>query len=398
MARRTLFPKVTTSPTDTLSKVLAQLGSEVGRQRRSEATLDYYKKRDAANAIEKADTKATTKENKFKDEYEDIMMGYIKSGDFRTARIFLGEVDGQPGTYTYDMARNSMVRPENLGMYKSSEDYLKLIKQEETFELKGENLFKQFLSRDPNVDKSDIYGNMLDAVAEGSMTIDEFNKAMNIGKNQPWFKDLGLSTAEMPGGPSADGIQADLKTVGSLVNRYQSDNFYKSAEALTWAQSTYGAQGFSDMMSAEAKNQRVDISTTTKREEFQKEYLKTLWRTQRSSPAAEQLMDDMYVQTIYRGEGKPTLFQILGEGVKPGKSRGQQYFVNAYVGLAIEADPELRGINNRSELIKKLSNKETQQRIVQKVEEYLGPYDTWKAYMSTTDNPNPRFRLKLIED
>ena len=239
---------------------------------------------------------------------------------------------------------------------------------------------------------------MLDAVAEGSMTIDEFNKAMNIGKNQPWFKDLGLSTAEMPGGPSADGIQADLKTVGSLVNRYQSDNFYKSAEALTWAQSTYGAQGFSDMMSAEAKNQRVDISTTTKREEFQKEYLKTLWRTQRSSPAAEQLMDDMYVQTIYRGEGKPTLFQILGEGVKPGKSRGQQYFVNAYVGLAIEADPELRGINNRSELIKKLSNKETQQRIVQKVEEYLGPYDTWKAYMSTTDNPNPRFRLKLIED
>ena len=38
MARRTLFPKVTTSPTDTLSKVLAQLGSEVGRQKRSEAT------------------------------------------------------------------------------------------------------------------------------------------------------------------------------------------------------------------------------------------------------------------------------------------------------------------------------------------------------------------------
>lgn len=392
MARRTLFPKVTTSPTDTLSKVLAQLGSEVGRQKRSEATLDYYKRRDAANAIEKADTKATTKENKFKDEYEDIMMGYIKSKDFRTAKIFLGEVDGQPGTYTYDMARNSMVRPENLALYKSSEDYLKLIKQEETFDLKGENLFKQFLSRDPEVDKTDIYGNMLDAVAEGSMTIDEFNKAMNIGKNQPWFKDLGLSTAEMPGGPSADGIQADLKTVGSLVNRYQSDNFYKPAEAFTWAQSTYTPQGYTKLL------EEADITSSSSDDEKREAFLKNLWRTQRSSPAAEQLMDDMYVQTIYRGEGKPTLFQILGEGVKPGKSRGQQYFVNAYVGLAIEADPELRGINNRSELIQKLSNEETQARIVQKVEEYLGPYDTWKAYMSTTDNPNPRFRLKLIED
>jgi len=392
MSRRTLFPKVTTSPTDTLSKVLAQLGSEVGRQRRAEATLDYYKKRDAADATAKAKDEATKREDKFKDEYEDIMMGYIKSGDFRTARIFLGEVDGQPGTYTYDMARNSMVKPENLGMFKTSEDYLKLIKQEETFELKGENLFKQFLSRDPNVDKSDIYGNMLDAVAEGSMTIDEFNKAMNIGKNQPWFKDLGLSTAEMPGGPSADGIQADLKTVGSLVNRYQSDNFYKPAEAFTWAQSTYGAQGYSDLL------KEAGITSSASDDEKREVFLKNLWRTQRSSPAAEQLMDDMYVQTIYRGEGKPTLFQILGEGVKPGKSRGQQYFVNAYVGLAIEADPELRGINNRSELIKKLSNEETQQRIVQKVEEYLGPYDTWKAYMSTTDNPNPRFRLKLIED
>ena len=392
MSRRTLFPKVTTSPTDTLSKVLAQLGSEVGRQRRAEATLDYYKKRDAADATAKAKDEATKREDKFKDEYEDIMMGYIKSGDFRTARIFLGEVDGQPGTYTYDMARNSMVKPENLGMFKTSEDYLKLIKQEETFELKGENLFKQFLSRDPNVDKSDIYGNMLDAVAEGSMTIDEFNKAMNIGKNQPWFKDLGLSTAEMPGGPSADGIQADLKTVGSLVNRYQSDNFYKPAEAFTWAQSTYGAQGYSDLL------KEAGITSSASDDEKREVFLKNLWRTQRSSPAAEQLMDDMYVQTIYRGEGKPTLFQILGEGVKPGESRGQQYFVNAYVGLAIEADPELRGINNRSELIKKLSNEETQQRIVQKVEEYLGPYDTWKAYMSTTDNPNPRFRLKLIED
>ena len=392
MSRRTLFPKVTTSPTDTLSKVLAQLGSEVGRQRRAEATLDYYKKRDAADATAKAKDEATKREDKFKDEYEDIMMGYIKSGDFRTARIFLGEVDGQPGTYTYDMARNSMVKPENLGMFKTSEDYLKLIKQEETFELKGENLFKQFLSRDPNVDKSDIYGNMLDSVAEGSMTIDEFNKAMNIGKNQPWFKDLGLSTAEMPGGPSADGIQADLKTVGSLVNRYQSDNFYKPAEAFTWAQSTYGAQGYSDLL------KEAGITSSASDDEKREVFLKNLWRTQRSSPAAEQLMDDMYVQTIYRGEGKPTLFQILGEGVKPGKSRGQQYFVNAYVGLAIEADPELRGINNRSELIQKLSNEETHERIVQKVEEYLGPYDTWKAYMSTTDNPNPRFRLKLIED
>ena len=235
MARRTLFPKVTTSPTDTLSKVLAQLGSEVGRQKRTEATLDYYKKRDAAAATSKAKDEATKREDKFKDEYEDIMMGYIKSGDFRTAKIFLGEVDDKPGTYTYDMARASMVKPENLGLYKSSEDYLKLIKQEETFELKGENLFKQFLSRNPEVDKGDIYGNMLDSVAEGSMTIDEFNKALNIGKNQPWFKDLGLSTAEMPGGPSADGIQADLKTVGNLVNRYQSDNFYKPAEAFTWA-------------------------------------------------------------------------------------------------------------------------------------------------------------------
>ena len=392
MARRTLFPKVTTSPTDTLSKVLAQLGSEVGRQKRSEATLDYYKKRDAAAATSKAKDEASKREDKFKDEYEDIMMGYIKSGDFRTARIFLGEVDGQPGTYTYDMARNSMVRPENLGMFKTAEDYLKLLKEEENFELKGESLFKQFLSRNPEVDKSDIYGNMLDAVAEGSMTIDEFNKAMNIGKNQPWFKDLGLSTAEMPGGPSADGIQADLKTVGSLVNRYQSDNFYKPAEAFTWAQSTYTPQGYTKLL------EEAGITSSSSDDERREEFLKNLWRTQRSSPAAEQLMDDMYVQTIYRGEDKPTLFQILGEGVKPGESRGQQYFVNAYVGLAIEADPELRGINNRSELIQKLSNKETQQRIVQKVEEYLGPYDTWKAYMSTTDNPNPRFRLKLIED
>jgi hypothetical protein len=390
MARRTLYPKKPSStPLDALQKILGQLGTEVSRQQRQDATLEYYRNRDAAKATQDAKDDATDKENKFRDEYHQVMFGYLKSGDYRTARAYLGEVDGQEGKYTYDMARDSMVEKGKLPLYYSATQWLDLINKEETQGLKGENLAKNFLSRNAQINKSDIYDNMLDALANGDMSQTEFDFAMKNAKSQPWFESLGLSTAEKAGGPSADAVQADLKTVGGLFRSYEASNFFKPAEAFTWAQSTYGAQGFSDML-REAK--------IPNNEKDRNEYLKNLWRTQKSSPAAVELMDEIAVTALERGNNELNLFEILGEGVNPGESKGQQYFVNTYVGLAIEADPELRGINNRSELIEKLNNPETQARIVRRVEEYLGPYDSWKAYMATPDEPNPRFRIKLIED
>tara|TARA_R100000995_G_scaffold81967_1_gene55307 strand:+ start:2245 stop:3438 length:1194 start_codon:yes stop_codon:yes gene_type:complete len=397
MARRTLYPKKPSStPLDALQKILGQLGTEVSRQQRQDATLEYYRDRDAAKATQDAKDDATDKENKFRDEYHQVMFGYLKSGDYRTARAYLGEVDGEEGKYTYDMARDSMVEKGKLPLYYSATQWLDLINKEETQGLKGENLAKSFLSRNAEIDKSDIYDNMLDALGNGDMSQAEFDFAMKNAKSQPWFESLGLSAAEKAGGPSADSVQADLKTVGGLFRSYEASNFYKQAEAFTWANATYTPQGYTKLL------QEAGITSKSSDTERREEFLKNLWRTKKSSPAAVALMDEIALTALDRGVDKdgprPNLFEILGEGVKPGESRGQQYFVNTYVGLAIEADPELRGINNRSELIEKLNNSETQARIVRRVEEYLGPYDTWRAYMATPDEPNPRFRIKLIED
>ena len=392
MARRVINPTVVRSQGDAaldqILKLSSQIATENAKDRRQSELIDFQKSQDILKAKEKANTNAVAREDKFKDEYYDNMMTYINGGDFDTALTFLGEKTDQPGVYTYNMARNSMVT--NKELFPTAEEFISMIEEKRQKSLTGENLTRSWLSRDKSINKSDVYDKMLKAYADGGMTKEEFDFAMKIGQKQPWFSSLGLSTEEIKGGPSRDAMQADIKTTIGIFNTYKKDNFYTPAKGFEWAQSTYGAEGFSNML-REAGINSNDAEGIEK-------YTKNLWRTKKSSPQAREAMEAMKVSALEGGPKDKSLFELYGEGVAPGQSSGQQFLVNTFFGLAIESDPELRGVNDRNELLQKLSDPNTQERIVRIVEEYLGPYETWQDYMSTKDNQNSKFRIRLIED
>ncbi len=392
MARRVINPTVVKSAGDSaldqILKLSSQIATENAKNRRQTELIGFQKSQDILKAQEKAKENDIRREDKFKDEYYDNMMTYINGGDFDTALTFLGEKPDQPGVYTYNMARNSMVK--NTELFPTAEEFISMIEEKRQKSLTGENLTRSWLSRDKSINKSDVYDKMLKAYSDGDMTKEEFDFAMKIGQKQPWFSSLGLSTEEIKGGPSRDAMQADIKTTIGVFNTYKKDNFYTPAKGFEWAQSTYGAEGFSNML-REAGIKSTDTEGIEK-------YTKNLWRTKKSSPEARLAMETMKVSALEGGPGDKSLFELYGEGVAPGQSSGQQFLVNTYFGLAIESDPELRGVNDRNELLQKLSDPNTQERIVRIVEEYLGPYETWQDYMSTKDNPNSKFRIRLIED
>lgn len=385
MATNPLFKPAAKSP---LQGAFERIENQILKMAQQKQLIDYNKQKDALNATQKANENSIRREDKFKDEYYDNMMTYINGGDFDTALTFLGEKTDQPGVYTYNMARNSMVT--NKELFPTAEEFISMIEEKRQKSLTGENLTRSWLSRDKSINKSDVYDKMLKAYADGGMTKEEFDFAMKIGQKQPWFSSLGLSTEEIKGGPSRDAMQADIKTTIGIFNTYKKDNFYTPAKGFEWAQSTYGAEGFSNML-REAGINSNDAEGIEK-------YTKNLWRTKKSSPQAREAMEAMKVSALEGGPKDKSLFELYGEGVAPGQSSGQQFLVNTFFGLAIESDPELRGVNDRNELLQKLSDPNTQERIVRIVEEYLGPYETWQDYMSTKDNQNSKFRIRLIED
>lgn len=392
MARRVINPTVVKSAGDAaldqILKLSSQIATENAKNRRQTELISFQKSQDTLKAQEKAKENDIRREDKFKDEYYDNMMTYINGGDFDTALTFLGEKPDQPGVYTYNMARNSMVT--NTELFPTAEEFISMIEEKRQKSLTGENLTRSWLSRDKSINKSDVYDKMLKSYADGDMTKEEFDFAMKIGQKQPWFSSLGLSKTEIKGGPSRDAMQADIKTTIGIFNTYKKDNFYTPAKGFEWAQSTYGAEGFSNML-REAGIKSTDTEGIEK-------YTKNLWRAKVSSPNAREAMETMKVSALEGGSGDKSLFELYGEGVKPGQSSGQQFLVNTFFGLAIESDPELRGVNDRNELLQKLSDPNTQERIVRIVEEYLGPYETWSDYMATKDKPNSKFRIRLIED
>lgn len=398
MARNPLYPKQqSVSPYDRLQETLSKGIQQIAKTKQQNDLISYQREKDALDAKTKAEDELNEKETNWRKDFYNPILEAIAKGNFDEAEYYIGE-RGEGESSLYSMRFSSMVRPENQSFFKTEEELKSDIASAKEKSLSGESLTRSWLSRDKSIDKSAVYDQMLQAYSDGDMTQSEFDFAMKLGAKQPWFSSLGLSKTEIKGGPSRDAMQADIKSTIGIFNRYADDNFYTPTKGFEWAQSTYGAQGFSDMMSAEAKNRGVDMSTATKREKFQNEYLKNLWRTKKSSPAARFAMETMKVSALEGGSGDKSLFELYGEGVAPGQSSGQQFLVNTFFGLAIESDPELRGINDRGELLEKLNDSNTQARIIRIVEEYLGPYETWSDYMATLDKPNSKFRLRLLED
>jgi len=390
MARNPLYPKPqSVSPYDRLQETLSKGIQQIAKTKQQNDLISYQRQKDALDAKVKAEEDLNDKEQTFRKDIYNPILKAIAEKKYDEAEYLIGE-RGEGENSIYSMRFNSMVRPENSSFFKSIDDLKLDIASAKEKSLTGEKITRSWLSRDKSIDKSAVYDQMLQAYGDGDMTQTEFDFAMKIGQKQPWFSSLGLSKTEIKGGPSRDAMQADMKTTMGIFNRYKDDNFYTSAKGFQWAQDTYGTQGLSDMMRAAGLDADDD--------EAMEKFRKNLWRTKRSSPNARTAMEAIKISALEGGPKDKSLFELYGEGVSPGQSSGQQFLVNTFFGLAIESDPELRGINDRGQLLEKLNDEGTQERIIRIVEEYLGPYETWSDYMATLDKPNSKFRIRLIED
>ena len=390
MARNPLYPKPqSVSPYDRLQETLSKGIQQIAKTKQQNDLITYKRQKDELEAEVKAEEELNEKETNWRKDFYNPILEAIAKGNWDEAEYYIGE-RGEGESSIYSMRFSSMVRPKNQSFFKTEEELKSDIASAKEKSLTGESLTRSWLSRDKSIDKSAVYDQMLQAYGDGDMTQKEFDFAMTLGAKQPWFSSLGLSKTEIKGGPSRDAMQADIKSTMGIFNRYKDDNFYTSVKGKRWAEDTYGQEGFSDML----RKSGLKASDEKGIEEF----TKNLWRDKVGSPNARATMDEIKVAALDGGPGDKSLFELYGEGVAPGQSSGQQFLINTFFGLAIESDPELRGVNDRNELLEKLNDRNTQERIIRIVEEYLGPYATWSDYMATKDKPNSKFRIRLIED
>jgi hypothetical protein len=405
MARNPLYPRAQNqklSPYDRLQKTIQDGIQQVAKTKQQNDLISYYRQRDSQDAIDAAKEDLDTKESNWKRDYYDPIVKAIAEKKYDEADYYLGE-RGEGENSIYTMRFDSMVRPENKKFFKSADELKADISA-------GRNVPSNpaaeydaiWFSNDPSipvyskdqnkVSKDFAYDGYVDLLANGGMSIEDFNRRMTFSKDR-FGTELGISPAVSKGGPSADGIQSDLNKQNMSMTGFTRDNFYTKDKAFEYYKTLsndFKAQVANTVFKKDnitAENFNIVIDSPVKQEKLERE----LWAIE-TSRRAKVLMDDLASSTLYRKPGEPTLFDITEQGAK-GKSPQSQAIVNNFVSLAIESIPDLRRENDTAKLKKMLQDDKYKNQIIQTVSDYLGPTENWIDYL-TSD----RFRLKIIAD
>jgi len=404
MARNPLYPKPqSVSPYDRLQETLSKGIQQIAKTKQQNDLIAYKRQEDALEAEVKAEEDLNEKEQTFRKDFYNPILKAIAEKKYDEAEYYLGERgEGQNSIYT--MRFNSMVRPENSSFFKSIDDFkLDIASGRNVPSNPAAEFDAIWFSNDPSipvyskdqnkVSKDFAYDGYVDLLANGGMSIEDFNRRMTFAKDR-FGTELGISPAVSKGGPSADGIQSDLNKQNMSMTGFTRDNFYTKDKAFEYYKTLsndFKAQVANTVFKKDnitAENFNIVIDSPVKQEKLERE----LWAIE-TSRRAKVLMDDLASSTLYRKPGEPTLFDITEQGVPKGKSPQSQAIVNNFVSLAIESIPDLRRENDTAKLKKMLQDDKYKNQIIQTVSDYLGPTENWIDYL-TSD----RFRLKIIAD
>lgn len=380
-------------------KLMSTIAAEEAKVASTKMQVDYYKQRDREKAESDAIENLKEDEKEFRDKFLTPIETAIGQGKYDEAMSRLVLRDN---TYLYDTYRTELVSEDRRDLFPTAEELVSRINNKKESSRAGERLLSEWvsndipvLSDDPDVrDKSKIYDEMSIALADETLSLEEFNKALAIAKNMGFAEELGLSTTKIDAskGMGPDAAQSDLNKLNQGRNRYIDTNYYTDADGLEYFKTL--SEQDKNRLTVELGKENVDTynsASATDKERVRKR----AWQ-ERSSVNAENLMYEQ-TQTIIARTGEDNFF-VQMDNEFPGKSLQAQAIVNNYVSLAIESIPELRAENNPDKIIEMLGKTEILQKVIDKVGIHLGDYEVWGKYLPTKDKPNKNFRLTLIMD
>ena len=380
-------------------KLMSTIAAEEAKVASTKMQVDYYKQRDREKAESDAIENLKEDEKEFRDKFLTPIETAIGQGKYDEAMSRLVLRDN---TYLYDTYRTELVSEDRRNLFPTAEELVSRINNKQDSSRAGERLLSEWvsndipvLSDDPDVrDKSKIYDEMSIALADETLSLEEFNKALAIAKNMGFAEELGLSTTKIDAskGMGPDAAQSDLNKLNQGRNRYIDTNYYTDADGLEYFKTL--SEQDKNRLTVELGKENVDTynsASATDKERVRKR----AWQ-ERSSVNAENLMYEQ-TQTIIARTGEDNFF-VQMDNEFPGKSLQAQAIVNNYVSLAIESIPELRAENNPDKIIEMLGKTEILQKVIDKVGIHLGDYEVWGKYLPTKDKPNKNFRLTLIMD
>ena len=380
-------------------KLMSTIAAEEAKVASTKMQVDYYKQRDREKAESDAIENLKEDEKEFRDKFLTPIETAIGQGKYDEAMSRLVLRDN---TYLYDTYRTELVSEDRRDLFPTAEELVSRINNKKESSRAGERLLSEWvsndipvLSDDPDVrDKSKIYDEMSIALADETLSLEEFNKALAIAKNMGFAEELGLSTTKIDAskGMGPDAAQSDLNKLNMGRNRYIDNNYYTESSGLEYFKTL--SEQDKNRLTVELGKENVDTynsASATDKERVRKR----AWQ-ERSSLNAENLMYEQ-TQTIIARTGEDNFF-VQMDNEFPGKSLQAQAIVNNYVSLAIESIPELRAENNPDKIIEMLGKTEILQKVIDKVGIHLGDYEVWGKYLPTKDKPNKNFRLTLIMD
>ena len=380
-------------------KLMSTIAAEEAKVASTKMQVDYYKQRDREKAESDAIENLKEDEKEFRDKFLTPIETAIGQGKYDEAMSRLVLRDN---TYLYDTYRTELVSEDRRDLFPTAEELVSRINNKQDSSRAGERLLSEWvsndipvLSDDPDVrDKSKIYDEMSIALADETLSLEEFNKALAIAKNMGFAEELGLSTTKIDAskGMGPDAAQSDLNKLNMGRNRYIDNNYYTESSGLEYFKTL--SEQDKNRLTVELGKENVDTynsASATDKERVRKR----AWQ-ERSSLNAENLMYEQ-TQTIIARTGEDNFF-VQMDNEFPGKSLQAQAIVNNYVSLAIESIPELRAENNPDKIIEMLGKTEILQKVIDKVGIHLGDYEVWGKYLPTKDKPNKNFRLTLIMD
>ena len=174
-------------------ELIKSIATEQSRAASTKMQIDYYRDRDQKKAESDALDALKEDEKEFRDKFYNPIETAIGQGKYDEAMSRLVLRDN---TYLYDTYRTELIPESRRDLFPSAEELVSRINNKREESRAGERLLSEWVSNDipvssndPDVrDKSKIYDEMSIALADETLSLEEFNKALAIAKNMGCFQ------------------------------------------------------------------------------------------------------------------------------------------------------------------------------------------------------------------
>jgi len=336
VARRVINPSIVKSAgedaLDQILKLSGQIATENAKNRRQSELIDYYNKRDAAEAEEDAKKEISANEKRFQDEYQKPILKLIEEGKYREAELMLGKRD-EGETSIYSMRYNSMLTEENRPFFRSEESIQKLI--DNGIQSKKDKGADMAVWSDPNATKAEklnVLARSRKRMKDGLSGYQEIDNYLSIAKKMGFDDDLGF-TDDVKAGVTAGTLKSGMSSLYDAVDYFERVNMPSNENLVAFATQSQTNYGFNPLATEQSRKKLVaDFKNLT-------------------SQNAAQTLRQIKSEVILREPGGKNFFELLDYG-----DFRKEEILNNVAGLIIEANPELAK-KSREELGEALNGK-----------------------------------------